>query len=196
MAKATHTTELLQAMSAGSRSAAEQLLPVVYEELRGLAAGYLRRERPDHTLQPTALVHEAYMRLVGENQPSWTGRAHFFALAAQAMRRALVNHALARKAQKRGGGRTVLSLDPALTAAPDSGVDALELSDAIDRLAALDERKSRLLEMRFFADMTMQETAGVLGVSLSTAESDWRFARAWLAHELRGGAADPQPHHA
>jgi RNA polymerase sigma-70 factor (ECF subfamily) len=197
MAEVSQTTELLQAMSAGSRSAAEQLLPVVYEELRGLAAGYLRRERPDHTLQPTALVHEAYMRLVGDNQPSWSGRAHFLAVAAQAMRRALVNHAVARNAEKRGGGRTLLTLDAALTPAAAPGIDALDLSDAIDRLAALDERKSRLLEMRFFAGMTMEETAGVLGVSLSTAESDWRFARAWLAYELRGGAAEPiRPHDA
>ncbi len=194
MTEATHTTELLQAMSAGSRGAAEQLLPVVYEELRVLAAAYLKRERPDHTLQPTALVHEAYLRLVGGNQPTWSGRAHFLAVAARAMRRALVNHALARNAEKRGGGRTILSLDPALTTASDSGVDTLDLSDAIDRLAALDERKARLLEMRFFAGMTMEEAAGVLGVSLSTAESDWRFARAWLAHELAGGTpSTPSP---
>jgi RNA polymerase sigma-70 factor, ECF subfamily len=192
MTEATHTTELLQAMSAGSRGAAEQLLPVVYEELRLLAAAYLKRERPDHTLQPTALVHEAYLRLVGSNQPTWSGRAHFLAVAARAMRRALVNHALARNAEKRGGGRTILSLDPALTTSTDSGVDTLELSEAIDRLTALDERKARLLEMRFFAGMTMEEAAGVLEVSLSTAESDWRFARAWLAHELAGGK--PAPH--
>lgn len=192
MTEAAHATELLRAMSAGSPSAAEQLLPAVYEELRGLAAAYLRRERRDHTLQPTALVHEAYLRLVGENQPSWTGRAHFLAVAARAMRRVLVNHALARKTEKRGGGRTVVGLDPALTAAPGLAVDALDLSDAIDRLAALDERKSRLLEMRFFAAMTMEEAAGVLGVSLSTVESDWRFARAWLAHELSGGTPDPR----
>jgi RNA polymerase sigma factor (TIGR02999 family) len=185
---ATHTTELLRAMNAGSSSAAEELLPVVYEELRGLAAAYLKRERRDHTLQPTALVHEAYLRLAGENQPNWTGRAHFLAVAARAMRRALVNHALARKAEKRGGGRAVVGIDPALATAPGSAVDTLDLSDAIDRLAALDERKARLLEMRFFAGMTMEEAAGVLGVSLSTAESDWRFARAWLAHELAAGA--------
>ncbi len=131
---------------------------------------------------------------VGGNQPSWTGRAHFFAVAARAMRRALVNHALARKAEKRGGGRAILSLDPALTAPTSSEVDALELSEAIDRLAALDERKARLLEMRFFAGMTMEETARVLDVSISTAESDWRFARAWLAHELADGpSASPPP---
>lgn len=202
MTEATHTTELLRAVSAGSRGAAEQLLPVVYEELRGLAAAYLKHERPDHTLQPTALVHEAYLRLMGENQPDWTGRAHFLAVAARAMRRALVNHALARKAEKRGGGRTIVSLDTSVSAAHDAEVDTLDLSDAIDRLAALDERKARLLEMRFFAGMTMEETAGVLGVSVSTAESDWRFARAWLAHELAGGAPSsrsllpPHPPHA
>lgn len=192
MTAATQATELLQAMSAGSRGAAEQLLPIVYDELRTLAAAYLRHERPDHTLQPTALVHEAYLRLVGGAQPDWNGRAHFLAVAARAMRRALVNHALARKAEKRGSGHTLVSIDPNLVPSSGADLEALDLSDAIDRLAKLDERKANLLEMRFFAGMTMEESAGVLGVSLSTVESDWRFARAWLAHEL---ASDTSSHH-
>ena len=196
-ASRSNVTRLLHAACEGDQSSSSQLLELVIDQLRAIARQRMAGERPSHTLQATALVHEAYMRLVGDNQPSWSGRAHFLAVAAQAMRRALVNHAVARNAEKRGGGRTLLTLDAALTPAAAPGIDALDLSDAIDRLAALDERKSRLLEMRFFAGMTMEETAGVLGVSLSTAESDWRFARAWLAYELRGGAAEPiRPHDA
>lgn len=184
-------TRLLEQMHAGSRSAADALLPIVYDELRRLAAAYLREERLGHTLQPTALVHEAYVRLIRGAQPDWRGRAHFLAVAARAMRRTLVNHALAHKAEKRGGGRTMLGLDPALVPQPSNGVEALELHEAIERLQALDERKARLVEMRFFAGMTMEEAADVLGVSLSTAEADWRFARAWLAKELAEGDAPP-----
>ncbi|MCB9846299.1 MAG: sigma-70 family RNA polymerase sigma factor [Phycisphaeraceae bacterium] len=184
MGAEANATELLRAIGEGDRRAADELLAVVYEELRGLAARYLRQERAGHTLQPTALVHEAYVRLVGGAQPDWQGRAHFLAVAARAMRNALVNHALARKAEKRGGGRTAVSLEAGLIARPAAELDAIELSEAIERLSALDERKARLIEMRFFAGMTMDECASALGVSLSTAEADWRFARAWLARAL------------
>ena len=184
MTETTHTTELLHAVSEGDPAAAEELLPLVYEQLRALADSYLAHERRNHTLQPTALVHEAYLRLVGPAQPAWNGRAHFLAVAARAMRRTLVNHAVAHNALKRGGRRTRLSVDASLALAHAAPPDALDLSDAIDRLAALDPRKARLLEMRFFAGMTMEESSRVLDVSLSTAEADWRFARAWLAHEL------------
>jgi RNA polymerase sigma factor (TIGR02999 family) len=190
MTETAHTTELLLAVGDGDPAAAEELLPLVYEQLRALADSYLARERRDHTLQPTALVHEAYLRLVGPSQPAWNGRAHFLAVAARAMRRTLVNHAVAHNALKRGGGRTRLSFDPSLAPVHSAHADALELSDAIDRLAELDPRKARLLEMRFFAGMTMEESSRVLDVSLSTAEADWRFARAWLAHELGNPATN------
>ncbi len=187
MSSATNATQVLGELSAGDATAAERLLPLVYDELRALAAAYLHRERPGHTLQPTALVHEAYVRLVGGSPPDWAGRAHFLAVAARAMRRTLVNHALARKAEKRGGGRTMLSLDPDSAPAPDGEIDALALSEALDRLGAHDERKARVVEMRFFGGMTVEESAGVLGVSVSTVEGDWRFARAWLSKELADG---------
>lgn len=184
MTETAHTTELLNAIGTGDRAAADELLPLVYDELRALAGAYLAREGRDHTLQPTALVHEAFLRLAGPARPTWNGRAHFLAVAARAMRRILVNHALAGKTLKRGGGRPLISLDPSIALSAPDPSDALEINDAIDRLAALDPRKARLLEMRFFAGMTMEECARVLDISLSTAEADWRFARAWLAHEI------------
>jgi RNA polymerase sigma-70 factor, ECF subfamily len=193
MNSAMNATLVLGELSAGDSTAAERLLPLVYDELRALAAGYLRQERPGHTLQPTALVHEAYVRLVGGSQPDWAGRAHFLAVAARAMRRTLVNHALARKAEKRGGGRTMLSLDPDSAPAPGGEIDASALSEALDRLEALDERKARVVEMRFFGGMTVEESAGVLGVSVSTVEGDWRFARAWLSKEMADDASSGRP---
>lgn len=177
-------TELLKSVSEGSRGAGEELFPIVYDELRRLAASYLASERVGHTLQPTALVHEAYVRLLGGAQPAWNGRAHFFAIAARAMRHTLVNHAKARKAQKRGGGQPLLDVDPALVPAATPTIEAPALAEAIERLAGLDERKARVVEMRFFAGLTMEEIAPLLDVSLSTVEADWRFARAWLAREL------------
>lgn len=177
-------TQLLHDLHAGDAGAADRLLPLVYDELRALAAAYLRRERPGHTLQPTALVHEACARLLGPREDAWAGRAHFLAVAAMAMRRTLVNHALARKAEKRGGGRPVVSLDAATASAPRAEFDALVLHEALERLASLDARKARVVEMRFFAGMAMDEVAQVLGVSLSTVEADWRMARAWLSKEL------------
>jgi RNA polymerase sigma factor (TIGR02999 family) len=179
-----HATQILDELSAGDTGAAERLLPLVYEELRTLAAAYLRRERAGHTLQPTALVHEAYVRLIAGAQPDWAGRAHFLAVAARAMRNTLVNHALARKAEKRGGGRTMVAVDADSAPARGREFDALAVSEALERLGAMDDRKARVVEMRFFGGMTVEESARVLGISVSTVESDWRFARAWLSKEL------------
>lgn len=177
------TTRLLRQLNDGDRAAADQLMPRVYDELRAIAGAYLRRERPDHTLQPTALVHEAYMKLVGANS-NWESRAHFFAVAARAMRNTLVNHALARKAEKRGGGAATIAIEVEPAARPKRAVDTLALDQALKDLAALDPRKAEVVELRFFGGMTVEETAHVLGVSVSTVEADWRMARAWLAHQL------------
>lgn len=177
------TTRLLQQLNGGNRAAAEQLMPLVYDELKALAGAFLRRERADHTLQPTALVHEAYMKLVGANS-NWESRAHFFAVAARAMRNTLVNHALARKAEKRGGGAATIALEVEPAASPKRAIDTLALDQALKDLAALDPRKAEVVELRFFGGMTVEETAHVLSVSVSTVEADWRMARAWLAHQL------------
>ncbi|MBW7904431.1 MAG: sigma-70 family RNA polymerase sigma factor [Phycisphaerae bacterium] len=182
----SQTTHLLLQVRAGDEAAAADLMPLVYDELHALAAGFLRRERADHTLQPTALINEVYIRLIGEGSVDWESRAHFLAVAARAMRRLLVNHALARKAGKRGGGAGRLSLSGEL-ASLDAGrdeVDALAIDDALKTLAGLDERKAKVIEMRFFAGMTVEEVGHVLGVSVSTVEADWRMARAWLLSQL------------
>jgi RNA polymerase sigma factor (TIGR02999 family) len=184
MNASSNTTQLLEKLSAGDRGAADALLPLVYDQLRSLAEAYLRRERRDHTLQPTALVHEAYLKLIDQNGASWQSRAHFMAVAAKAMRQALINHALARKAVKRGGGTPVLRMSVDVPAVERSDVDPLVLSDALQRLAALDRRKADVVEMRYCGGMTSEEAAHVLGVSLSTVEADWRLARAWLSKEL------------
>ncbi|TWT41069.1 RNA polymerase sigma factor [Phycisphaerae bacterium RAS1] len=171
-------------MRQGDVDAAGELLPLLYDELRALAASYLRRERAGHTLQPTALVHEVYLRLAGGASDDWSGRAHFLAVAAKVMRNTLVNHALARKAAKRGGGAERVLLDGATLADKPGNLDSLDVHEALERLAALDERKARVVEMRFFGGLTSEEIAHVLHVSLSTIEADWRMARAWLAAEL------------
>lgn len=161
-----------------------QLLPLVYTELRALSEGYLRRERPDHTLQATALVHEAYVRLAGEQGAKWENRAHFFRVAAKVMRRILINHALARKAAKRGHAQPHLTLDEAVVFLPEANVDLLDLHDALEELAGHDRQKARVVELRFFAGCTIDETAEALGISTATVERDWRFARAWLRSRL------------
>lgn len=181
---------LLTGFASGDRpEAAAELLPLVYGELRALARHYLRGERSNHTLQPTALVHEAYLKLVDQTRVDWKGRAHFLAIAAQAMRRILVDHARAVGAQKRGGDRRRLTLDGLPEDAPFRGAELLELSDALDRLAALSPRQARLVELRFMAGLTVEEAAEVLGVSTPTAERDWVFAKAWLRRELQNGRA-------
>ncbi|HTM00028.1 MAG TPA: sigma-70 family RNA polymerase sigma factor [Candidatus Omnitrophota bacterium] len=176
----------------GDASALHALLPLVYEEMRRLAGAYLRDESAGHTLQPTALAHEAYLRLLDQRHVSWQNRAHFMGLAAQAMRRILIDHARRRGAQKRGGDAVHVTLeDSDAIAAGDEplGVAAEDLNDALDRLAALDERQARVVELRFFTGLSVEETAEVLGVSPATVKRDWTLARAWLHRELKGRIA-------
>lgn len=178
------TTRLLAAVHEGVRGAQEQLLDVVYDQLRVIAAAHFRRERAGHTLQPTALVHETYLRLMGGNVMSWTNRAHFLSVAAKAMRNTLVNHALAKKAAKRGGGAATVDMNLDSAASQARPVDTLGLDQALKDLAVLDARKAQVVELRFFGGMTVDETAHVLKISVSTVEADWRMAKAWLSAEL------------
>lgn len=173
-------TQLLIKLTGGSREAVDGLLPLVYDELRSLAASYLRRERPDHTLQPTALVHEAWLKLIDQSQVNWQNRAHFFGIAAQVMRRVLVDHARRQTADKRGGEFEKLSLDENLDAAQERAIELIALDDALRELAVLDPQKSRLVELRFFGGLSVEETAEVLGVSAITIKRQWRMAKAWL----------------
>jgi RNA polymerase sigma factor (TIGR02999 family) len=178
-------TRLLAAMGQGDRAAFDELFPLIYEELRGIAHRQLRGERADHTLATTDLVHEAYFSLVGINQVSWSDRAHFLAVAARAMRRVLINYAVARKAQKRGGplrAQTTLDAEALPATMPDD--DILALDDALRRLEARNERCGRVVECRFFAGMSIDETAAALAVSPATVKRDWTLARAWLHREL------------
>jgi RNA polymerase sigma factor (TIGR02999 family) len=184
---AGNVTMLLVRAGAGDSKATDELLPLVYDELRGLAAKHLAGERPNHTLQPTALVHEAYLRLVGPGEVTWDNRAHFFGAAARAIRRILTDYARARDSAKRGGGWSRVSVDELRIAAPEAGVDLLALDEALDRLAELDAQKSKVVELRFFAGLTAEETALALGVSPSTVARDWQFARVWLQRELSRG---------
>ena len=166
---------------------AQDLDALLYGELRALAADFLRRERSDHTLQPTALVHEAWMRLSVQDESRWGSRAHFFALAAQAMRRVLIDHARRKRADKRGGGARRITLARDVTPPGDSSdVDLLALDDALDRLAELDARQARVVELRYFAGLTVDEVAEALGVSPRTVAGEWRLARAWLSQRLAG----------
>lgn len=181
----SEVTVILQRLGAGDRSAAEALLPLVYAELRALAGAQLAHERPGHTLQPTALVHEAYLRLAG-SESGFENRAHFLASASQAIRRVLVDHARTRKRDKRGGGRArvdITTVDPADPRAAE-GIDLIALDDAMCRLAEVSDRAARVVEMRYFGGMTMAEAALALGVSERTAAGDWAVARAWLRREL------------
>lgn len=171
-------------MRGGDVAARDAIVPLVYGELRRLAASYLRRERPNHTLQPTALVHEAYMKMVGQRAVVWQNRAHFMAVAAIVMRRLLVNHARDRAAAKRGDGVVPESLTVVGDVAGQSPVDLLALDTALDKLAALDERKGRVVELKFFGGLSTTEAAEALGISVATVERDWSFARAWLFDQL------------
>lgn len=184
-----HTTRLLADVGAGDRDAAAKLLPLVYDELRMVADRYFRRQHADHTLQPTALVHEAFLRLIDQTSAKWNDRAHFFAVAATAMRQILVNHALAKGAQKRGGGRAKILLNPEVAASPEDGFDPVELDEVLTKLAELDARKAKVVELRFFSGLANEEVASVLGVSLTTVEADWRMARAWLSKALSGNSS-------
>jgi RNA polymerase sigma factor (TIGR02999 family) len=186
-------TRLLQAWSEGDLDARDQLVPLVYDELRRRAAAYLRRERQGHTLQPTALVHEAYSRLASQHEP-FQNRAQFFAMASQMMRRVLVDHARAHHARKRASGGLRVELTEDLAAAEPRQVDLIALDRALEELAAKDERQARLVEMRFFGGLTADEAADALSVSLATANRDWALARAWLFRRLKqGGSAPPEP---
>jgi RNA polymerase sigma factor (TIGR02999 family) len=185
-----NVTDLLKAYRAGEPEALERLIALVYGELRRQAARSLRRERGNHTLQPTALVHEAYLRLAGQRDVEWQNRAHFFAIAAQIMRRILVDHARSRGRGKRGGGRAPVLLEDALAIAEARDLDLVALDDALSALAQLDERQSRVVEMRFFAGLEVEEVAEALGVSPTTVKRDWSLARAWLRREMQRGGVD------
>ncbi|HEX4946008.1 MAG TPA: sigma-70 family RNA polymerase sigma factor [Blastocatellia bacterium] len=177
-------TQLLVKWSSGDKSVVDELLPLVYDELRRLAQSFLRRERADHTLQPTALVHEAYLRLVDQKKVTWQSRAQFFGLAAKLMRNILVDHAREHNAQKRGGGEYALSLSAADRFGLQPDVNLLMLDDALTALSATSPQLVQLVELRYFSGLTIAETAQVLGVSHATVERDWAFARAWLKKEL------------
>jgi RNA polymerase sigma factor (TIGR02999 family) len=177
-------TMLLRDVSSGSQSALEKLVPVVYEELRRLAASYLRQERSDHTLQATALVHEAYLRLVDQRNTNWKNRNHFFGVAAHLMRRVLLIHARDRRAAKRGGAAQKISLDETAIFSSAQADEFVYLDELLNRLFALDERQAKVVELRYFAGLSIEETAELLGVGPATVKRDWVMAKAWLAREL------------
>jgi RNA polymerase sigma-70 factor (ECF subfamily) len=183
-------TRLLAAVRTGDAQALNRLLPIVYRELRDLAGGYLRDQRSGHTLQPTALVHEAYLRLIKLDQVEAATRAQFFRLAAQAMRSILVDHARARRAAKRGHGRQRLPLDDVVTLLETNASDLVALSEALDKLAQIDEDLAWLVELKFFGGLTAAETAEILGVTSRTVEREWRTAKAWLRRQLRVEQSD------
>lgn len=183
-------TQLLLDWGNGDKAALDKLVPVVYQELRRLAAYYMRRERPGHTLQTSALVNEAYMRLVDYSQMRWQSRAHFFAVAAQAMRRILVEHARKRHFAKRGGGAVKVSFDEAAIVSQEQAADLVALDDALTSLEAMDERKARIVELRYIGGLNIEETAEVLGISPATVQREWRAAKAWLYREINEGARD------
>jgi len=184
-------TQLLIDWSRGDEEARDRLLPVVYDQLRRLAGARMRRERLGHSLQPTALVHETYLRLIDQRHVDWRNRAHFFGAAAVMMRRILVNHARDRAAAKRAGGARRVSLTFADRTFPRVGIDVLALHDALEKLAVTDLRKSQIVELKFFGGSTMREIAEGLQLSVATVEREWSFARAWLHEELAGGDARP-----
>jgi len=177
-------TQLLERWSRGEQDALDQLMPLVYHELHRLAGAYLRRERREHTLQPTALVNEAYLKLIDQHPSHWQNRAQFFGIAAQLMRRILVDHARARRATKRGGDRYLVSLDKIGVFGGQPDLDLLALNDVLNRLAEIDPHQARLVELRFFGGLTIEETAEAMGISHATVEREWKMAKAWLRREL------------
>jgi len=181
-------TQLLEHWSHGDDAALAELTPLVYEELRRLAHHHMGGERPDHTLQTTALVNEAYLRLAGQTNPSWQNRAHFFALAARAMRQILVNYAKSYRAQKRGGGAIKVELDEAAIVSPEQSKAIVDLHEALERLGTLDSRKARVVELKYFGGLNHGEIAEVMKISTVTVRRDWVFAKAWLYTELHNAA--------
>ena len=181
----TDVTILLSELTRGNQQAVEQLVPLVYCELKRLANGYMRRERPDHTLQPTALVHEAYLKLVEQRSTNWQSRAHFFGIAAQMMRRILIDHARGHLREKRGGGQRAVPIDDALAFAPEHSLELIKLDESLERLAQLDPRQARIVELRFFGGLSVEQTAEMLGISEKTVKRDWSVAKAWLHGDLK-----------
>lgn len=182
---------LLRAWSNGDSAALEQLAPIVLSELKGIARRYMAHERKEHTLQPTALVNEAFLRLVQARGVQWQDRAHFFAIAAQMMRRILVNHAVARGAGKRGGGARQVVLDDAIGISPERDAQLVKLDDALNALSVIDSRKARVVELRFFGGLDVKETAAVLQVSPQTVLRDWSLAKTWLARKMGSSGESP-----
>jgi len=177
-------TRILLQLSGGNRAAVDELAPLLYQELRRIAAAQLRRERPGHTLQVTALVHEAYLKLVDQRQVNWQNRAHFFGVAAQAMRRILLDYAKTRSRGKRGGGAPLTSLDEAVVVSRDRAFELVEIDEALRHLEAFDQRQAKVVELRFFGGLSVEETAEALGVSAPTVKREWAMAKAWLHREL------------
>lgn len=184
-------TVLLAELSKGNQAAASKLIPLVYAELRRLASGYMRRERSDHTLQATALVHEAYLKLVEQRSVDWQSRAHFFGIAAQVMRRILVDHARGHLREKRGGGQRLVPIDEVLVFAPEQSQELVKLDQALERLTRLDPRQGKIVELRFFGGLTVEQTAELLGISAKTVKRDWSMAKAWLHGDLKQSHGDP-----
>ena len=189
-------TELLVAWSEGDRAALDALMPVVYDELRRLARNHLSRERSDHTLQTTALVHEAYLRLIDQRSVNWQNRAQFFGIAAQMMRRILINHAKDRHAQKRQGYAAKVSLDEAVSFFEKREVDLMALDEALNGLATLDPQQAQIVELRFFGGLTIDEVSEVLNISPATTKREWDSAKLWLRRQLNSGGNSPSPRNA
>jgi RNA polymerase sigma-70 factor, ECF subfamily len=185
MSETAEVTLLLSALTRGEDSAASKLIPLVYDELRRLASSYMRRERVDHTLQSTALVHEAYLKLVEQRSVNWQSRAHFFGVAAQLMRRILIDHARGHSRQKRGGEQHKVSLDEVFVFSEQQADELLAVDDCLNRLAKIDPRQARIVEMRFFGGLSVDESAEALGISPKTVKRDWSVAKAWLYADLK-----------
>ncbi len=183
-------TQLLEQLSSGDQEAADTLMPLVYDEFRALAASFMAREGKDHTFQPTALVNEAYLKLIDQKRTTWKSKSHFFAIGAKAMRRILVDHARAGKREKRGGAAQRVELHDDIALSPGREEDTLAVNDALEKLAKLDPRQANIVELRFFAGLSVEEVAEVLNVSKRTVEGDWTMVRAWLRKEL---GADDEP---
>jgi RNA polymerase sigma-70 factor, ECF subfamily len=188
MLQKAETTRILRDLSGGNRNSLNQLMPIVYRELRRLASHYLRNERPDHTLQATALVHEAFLRLIDQTSVHWQDRAHFIGISAHLMREILINHAIAHKRLKRGGGQYKVSIDQAIAWQNEADVDLIVLNDALNELAGIDPRQSEIVELRFFGGLSVEETAEALNLSTATVKREWRLAKAWLYSRIKSTA--------